>query len=180
MNEEIVIRKAEFNPRVCPYWLFFGSIICIVTIVGIAFLPFWLIFGLYITRRYLSHMECILTDKDLKVNKGIWTRVEKTIPLEKITDLGLVQGPIMRHFGIHRLSVETAGQSAQGPLVSLVGIVDVINFREAVLQQRDVFRNSGTGATTGSVEKTVSNDSETLIEIKEALFRIEDILKQRD
>jgi len=34
-------------------------------------------------------MECYLTGTDLKVNKGMFVRVEKTIPLEKITDLGI-------------------------------------------------------------------------------------------
>ncbi len=49
----------------------------------------WLPLGTYFTRRYLSRMECYLTGTDLKVNKGMFVRVEKTIPLEKITDLGI-------------------------------------------------------------------------------------------
>lgn len=82
-------------------------------------------------------MECLLTEKALKVRKGVFVRVEKTIPLDKITDMGMVQGPVMRYFDLHKLTIETAGQSGSGALVSLTGIKDVKSFREAVLDQRD-------------------------------------------
>ena len=90
-----------------------------------------------LTKRYLDRMDCELTDKSLKVKKGIMVRIEKTIPLEKTTDMGMVQGPIMRIFDLHQLTVETAGQSGTGALVSLTGILDAKAFREAVLTQRE-------------------------------------------
>ena len=62
---------------------------------------------------------------------------EKSIPLEKITDVGLSQGPIMRMFGLYRLSFETAGQSGHGALVSLLGVENASEFREAILEQKD-------------------------------------------
>ena len=43
----------------------------------------------------------------------------------------------MRLFGLYRLSFETAGQSSQGALVSLLGVVDASEFREAILAQKD-------------------------------------------
>ena len=107
------------------------------TIFGIPLLLLWFPFGSVFTRRYLASMECVLTDKALKVKKGVFVRVEKTIPLEKITELAMVQGPVVRHFDLHTLTVETAGQSGTGALVALTGIVDAEAFREAVLNQRD-------------------------------------------
>ena len=82
-------------------------------------------------------LSCVLTEKTLQVAKGLFVRVEKTVPLDKITDMGLVQGPIMRHFGLETLSVETAGQSSQGSLLKLTGIVETRRFRDTVLRQRD-------------------------------------------
>ena len=108
-----------------------------VTIIGIPLLPFWWILGLWITQRFLDRMECTLTRRTLIVRKGWLVRVEKTIPLDKITDLGMIQGPIMRLFGIHALSIETAGSTQPGALVKLYGIVDVERFRDTVLAQRD-------------------------------------------
>ena len=124
MSSEQDIREAEFNPKVCVYWLLGGAILLTVTVVGIPLLLLWFPIGTAMTKRYLDRMECILTDKALKVRKGIFIRVEKTIPLEKITDMGMVQGPIMRFFELHTLTVETAGQSGDGSLVSLTGIVN--------------------------------------------------------
>jgi putative membrane protein len=124
MSTETHLRKAQFNPSVCTYWLSSVALVLTVTVVGIPLLLLWLPIGFVITKRHLAAMECLLTEKALKVKKGIFVRIEKTIPLEKITDMGMVQGPIMRYFDLHTLTVETAGQSGQGALVSLTGIID--------------------------------------------------------
>ena len=83
MSSEQNIREAEFNPKVCVYWLLGGAILLTVTVVGIPLLLLWFPIGTAMTKRYLDRMECILTDKALKVRKGIFIRVEKTIPLER-------------------------------------------------------------------------------------------------
>ena len=59
-------------------------------------------------------MSARLLERKLVVKRGILFVVEKSIPLEKITDVALSQGPLMRLFGLYRLSFETAGQSAPG------------------------------------------------------------------
>ncbi len=179
MREDPVIRSAEFNPKVCVYWLLTGIIVLTVTIVGIPLLFLWIPFGLLFTRRYLERMECELTAKALKVKKGILVRVEKTIPLEKITDMGMMQGPIMRQFELHTLTVETAGQSGPGSLVSLTGIVDAKDFREAVLQQRDSHAAISSPASPAEGAPTVSPGTDPaqlaalLTEIRDSLHRIE-------
>jgi len=134
--EQILI-EAEFNRKVRTYWLLSGAIILTVTVFGIVLLPVWFVVGNFFTERYLERMKCTLTTRSLKVSIGLFVRVEKTIPLDKITDLGLVQGPIMRALDIEAVSVETAGQSSEGSSVSLTGIVDGRAFRDAVLRQRD-------------------------------------------
>lgn len=176
MSENSYIRKAEFDPKVRSYWLFSAVLVCVLTLVGIPFLILVIPLGMLLTGRYLSRMECLLTDKALKVKKGILVRVEKTIPLEKITDMAMVQGPLMRYFGIFKLTVETAGQSGAGALVALTGIVDAKEFREAVLAQRDII--SGNLSASRGVTRTQddSTDDATLVEIKNSLLRIEAML----
>ena len=180
MSEETAIKTAEFNPKVRTYWLLSGALVLSVTVVGIPLLLFWFPLGMLITQRYLDHMECVLTSKALKVKKGILVRTEKTIPLEKITDMGMVQGPIMRHMGLHTLSIETAGQSGQGALVSLTGIVDARSFREAVLAQREAISSSPVSGVTEDGAKPASEDSKILVEIRDSLLRIEKRLQQSD
>jgi len=176
MDNHTYIRKAEFDPKVRTYWLVSGMVACIVTIVGIPLLLLWIPIGLMVTDRHLKRMECVLTDKALKVKKGILIRVEKTIPLEKITDLAMVQGPVMRHFGIYKLTVETAGQSAPGALVALTGIVDAKSFREAVLTQRDLVSGLLSSHPSSDEPPIDSSQATTLEEVRDSLLRIEALL----
>jgi putative membrane protein len=171
-----VIWDAEFNPNVRTYWLLGGALVLAVTVVGIILLPIWFFVGNKLTGHYLKRMRCVLTEKALHFGKGLFTRVEKTVPLEKITDLGLVQGPLMRYFGIEALKVETAGQSSEGALVQLLGIVETRKFRDAVLSQRDRLaaaapseaRRPDTTATSFP-----SSATQVLTDIRDTLHRIE-------
>ncbi len=54
-----------------------------------------------------------LSRKNLHVVRGILIRQEKTVPLDKITDMAMFHGPIMRHFELRGLSVETADSSSR-------------------------------------------------------------------
>ena len=182
MSNENIIQRAEFSPKVCTYWLLSGAVVFTMTIVGIPLLLLWFPIGYAITRRYLARMECVLTDKALKVRKGIFVRVEKTIPLEKITTMGMVQGPIMRFFDLHTLTVETAGQSGVGSLVSLTGIVQAPDFRESVLNQRE-----SQSVTQATVETTQTDNKQLdasgdaiLSEIRDTLVRIESLLEKKN
>ncbi|MEM7812546.1 MAG: PH domain-containing protein [Planctomycetota bacterium] len=176
MTRSREVLRAEFHPQTCDYWLLTGSLILAATIFGIPLLLLWIPLGLAVTRRYLASCECVLTERELLVNKGIWFRTEKTIPLEKITDLGMSQGPVMRHFGIEQLTVETAGASGPGALVTLVGVVDAPAFREAVLTQRDAA--PGAPALPGPAADPGPADRALLAEILTTLTRIDGRLEQ--
>ena len=173
MSTEKILAQAEFNRSVRTYWLLSGIILCVVTVIGILFLPVWLILGNYFTERYLQNMKCVLTEKSLKVSRGILVRQEKSVPLDKITDLALIEGPIMRYLNLQALKIETAGQSGPGALVQLVGIVDARKFRDTVLTQRDLV----TGGQANSPETITAGppqgDQALLAEIRDALIRIE-------
>ena len=86
-------------------------------------------------------MECKLTDQTLELKKGYLFRIEKTIPLDKIQDLTLREGPLLRALGICMLDIETAGQSSpQGSSdAKIIGIKDTKEFRDRVGQKQDPF-----------------------------------------
>ena len=180
MNTPRNLVEAEFTNKVCTYWLLSGALVMLVCVITIPLIPLWFIFGTLITRKYLEHISCTLTEKSLIVRKGMFNRIEKTIPLEKITDLGLKQGPIMRAMELHALTVETAGSSgsagAGGALVSLIGITDTIEFRNKVLAQRDSLMNA---ESTPTVQRDQPNDQDLLADIRDTLHRIEESVKQR-
>ncbi len=180
MAEERVLWDAEFNEKVTVYWLLSGALIMTLTIFGIVLVPIWFLVGGAITRRYLKTYRCTLTNRSLKVRRGLFVKVEKTVPLDRITDLGLVQGPIMRLFDIEALSVETAGQSSAGALVRLAGIKDGRKFRDAVLDQRDLVVGSEEerrDQTTGDSRPAAPESNTQLLEsIRDTLLRIEEKL----
>lgn len=186
MSRDRVLVEAQFNRKVRTYWLLTGSILCIVTVVGIVALPFWLLLGHMLTERYLRRMTCTLTERSLKVTRGVLVRNEMTVPLDKITDVGLVEGPIMRWMDLQAVKIETAGQSTAGAAVQLVGIVDARGFRDQVLAQRD--RVSGQQASRrpsalegeemhpGGPDAETAVLQELLTDIRDTLARIEDRL----
>ncbi len=172
MSEDKILWEAEFNPKVKTYWLLSGTLVCLLTVVLIPLIPIWYFVGLQMTEKYLRSLRCTLTTRNLKVAKGVFVKQEKTVPLDRITDVGLVQGPIMRSMNLEALSVETAGQSSQGALVQMTGIRDGRAFRDAVLAQRDkvAARDAEDDKTPPGV---AANDDSVLIEIRDILRRME-------
>ena len=177
-GDEAVLRQATFDPQVRTYWLLTGALILTVSIVGIPLLILWLPIGYALTGRYMERLRCVLTEKNLHVARGVLVRQEKTVPLDKITDLAMSHGPIMRSLGLRGLSVETAGQSGPGSLIKLVGIEGTEEFRAAVLAQRERVGASGGASSASSSAAAAAGDAavasgKLLTEIRDALLRIE-------
>ncbi len=177
-GDEAVLRRAVFNPKVRTYWLLAGALILTSTIVGIPLLLLWFPIGRALTGRYLERVSCVLTEKNLHVARGVLVRQEKTVPLDKITDLAMSHGPIMRSLGLRGLSVETAGQSGPGSLIKLVGIEGTEEFRAAVLAQRERVGASGGASSAPSPAAAAAGEAavesgKLLTEIRDALLRIE-------
>lgn len=139
--QENVIIKASFNNKVKAYWTLMSVFFSIISIAGIIFTPIIALLVFVISGKKLKATSAHLLERKLVVKRGIFFLVEKSIPLDKITDIALSQGPIMRMFDLHKLSFETAGQSGHGALVSLIGIHDAASFREAILEQKEAFMN---------------------------------------
>lgn len=166
--------EATFNPRIKTYINTSVIIFCVITVVGIVLIPFWLIFGRMYLNRYFNSLFCELTTRALKFKKGVLFQVERTIPLDKIQDLTFREGPLLRHFGLSTLKIETAGQSAQGGTdMSLIGIVDAREFREKVIDQRDKITDLGSSSSKKISAPTDRSSEQTLQAILETLQLIE-------
>ena len=182
LSSETILEEAEFNPKVKSYWLLSGTLVCVLSVVGIVLLPFWLVVGHWLTGRYLEHMRCVLTKRSLKVWRGILVRTEMTVPLDKITDLGLVEGPVMRWMDLQAVSIETAGQSTGGAAVRLVGVRNARAFRDTVMAQRErLLDEAATGAR--GLEAGPADDADPALssggrETRELLTEIRDVLRR--
>lgn len=172
MSERIIL-SATFNPAVKTYWLISLLLVSTISIVGIPFLIISIPIFFLISSKVLAAMSAIVTERKIVVKRGVFNKEEKSIPLEKITDVAMVQGPLMRVFNLYRLSFETAGQSAQGALVSLIGINDADTFRETILAQKDKLLTS-----TSVVPEQNIDESSDMKELIESVKRIELLLEK--
>ncbi|BED90548.1 membrane protein [Pseudoalteromonas sp. MM1] len=132
-----ILKSANFDPKVKQYWMTMACFFSAIALVTIPLIPVVLFVVWLVAGKILAAMSAQLLTQKLVVKRGILFKEEKSIPLEKITDVGLSQGPLMRLFGLYRLSFETAGQSGHGALVSLLGVENASEFREAILEQKD-------------------------------------------
>lgn len=189
MDDAEILLSARFDAKLQFYWLMQGCLVLAAMVLGIPLIPLWLLFGRGLVRRRFERMAAELTPRALKLRHGYIFRVEKTIPLDKIQDVSLHEGPILRHLGLEALRVETAGQSAsQGmPDASLVGIVGARAFRDAILARRDdvVRATDSTPAyapqgSTAAAQPAVAEPHSTLLEIRDSLRRIEQLLRDAE
>lgn len=174
MSEEILAR-AQFDSKLRLYLYLRSLSILTISVIGIPLLPVWIIAGWWWAERYFASIRCDLTERRLRIHKGVVFQQDKTIPLDKIQDLSLRHGPIQRALGLCSLRIETAGQSStQGQAdADLIGITDAPEFQEKVLAQRDRLE-SGTrplGVALSGAEGTTEKG--VLLEIRDALQRIE-------
>ncbi len=166
------ILEARFDPKVIGYIRWMVAWWMVVSVAGIPFIPFWLLFSLWYGPESYRRMSARLTTRALEIRKGVFFRSEATIPLNRITDARLHDGPIMRFCKVRGVKVETAGQSGSaGSEGDLMGVSDAAAFRDAVLTQRqkelgaEVSEDSQTGAGGDALK--------VLTEIRDILARME-------
>ncbi len=96
----------------------------------------------------------VMTDRSLRIRRGIWIIHETTITFENVQNLKVNSGPLQRHFGIGDLVVETAGaggdshqKGSQG--VSNKGIIEgisnAVEIRDRILSRLRQSKTAGLG-----------------------------------
>ena len=176
-----ILLEARFDPRLKRYFMLQALFVQLVTFFGIILIPFWaLLIGPYVHRRQYEALECELTERSLNLRRGFLFRVQKNVPLDKITDLALNEGPILRYLGLCSLTIETAGGGAGTAMgqAALVGIMDPVEFRNAVIRQRDQ-------AVLGQAPRAAASEAQSeasghvLEDIRDSLGRIEKMMASK-
>ena len=91
----------------------------------------------YDTTRY------VITDRSLRVRRGIWVIKEVTITFENVQNVEVRQGPLQRHFGIADVIIETAGGG--GGDAAQQGCLDTHRVREIIVGRLRESRHAGLG-----------------------------------
>ena len=174
------ILEARFDPGIAGHGRLVICLVLLVTLVGAPLIPFALLFCRWYYPQYLDRLSARLTTQAVEIQKGVFFRKESTIPLNRITDVRLHDGPIMRRYGIRGLKVETAGQAGQnaGSEGDLIGIIDAPAMRDAILRQRQIVM--GGEEASAPTASTPDGDAGLLTEIRDILARIEEKLPAGD
>ena len=171
--------SVEIDPKANRYLFWTVMWITAVTVVGIPFMPFIAIFyWAWYAPRYRQYHTLDLTETGVESKRGVVFRSQTNVPLDRITDVSVHQGPLMRVFDVHKLTVESAGQTQEQGAVSIIGVVDPYDFRDAVLANAELLRQGATPESAVSAGATVARtgtdaQTELLAEIRDILARIE-------
>ena len=121
-------------PVVAVVTLLYGMQIGVMVALS-CFVPLFIAVAivLYWIPRFHSSITYVLEDDKIIVTKGVWWKTKSFVPYNRITNVNIYQGPISRHFGLGKLSIQTAGfsgTSGRGGKVAEAVIFGVKSFEE--------------------------------------------------
>ena len=156
------IMAVEFDRKIIVYWWIMANLGLLVTFVGIIAMVVWIPFGWIVHKKQYEHMSGALTDRSINMRMGWLFKKQQNIPLDKLTDVSIHEGPILNAFGVVKMQFETAGAA---PFI-LTGVKNSDQFRDLVLQQRD-------SLVSNPQQSAPSDDSnDVLVEIRDILQQI--------
>ncbi len=99
--------------------------------------------GRWLPQKQSAALRYWLDGSTLRVDQGVYFLKRKAIPLERVTDVMLAQGPFLRHFGLWALHIQTAGAGGQAVAEAvLVGLETPQETRDELLKARDAARKN--------------------------------------
>ena len=154
--------SVEFDRKVIVYWGLAAMGGMAVSIIGIPLAILWLLLGWIVHKKQFENLSCELTDRSINLRMGWLFKKQQNIPLDKLTDVSIHEGPILNFFGVVRMQFETAGAQ---PFM-LTGVKDGPGFRDLVLKQRDSL------STLSGMSGQTSQSNDVLVEIRDILQQI--------
>lgn len=179
MSQTPNLLQAEIDPKSNKYLFWTVMWVTAVTVVGIPFMPIIaIIYWVWYAPRYRQFHTLELTETGITSKRGVVFRSQTNVPLDRITDVSVHQGPLMRTFDVYKVTVESAGQTQQQGAANVIGVIDPYDFRDAVLHNVELIKQNAASesARTECMTTTAGTpDSQT-----ELLTEIRDILKRID
>ncbi len=118
---------------------------------------------------YFKSIIYVLDNKYITRKSGVLWKKRRSLPLEKITNLDVRQGPLERIIGFGQLWLYTPSTGSDRPEEKLIGIVDPHSLRETILNKKD-----GMLPSDGKVPTSDESVTDVLMEIRDILKEIRD------
>jgi membrane protein YdbS with pleckstrin-like domain len=94
-------------------------------------------FGPWLAPKQAAALRYRIEGNTLRIDQGVFFLKRKAIPLDRITDAVLSQGPLLRACGIWTLNIQTAGTGQQIAEGVLYGLPEHEKVREIIIEARD-------------------------------------------
>ncbi len=131
-----------------------AGIIIAIPALAVAVLP-QIVFYVALHLRYDTTWY-VLSDKSLRIRRGIWVINETTITFENVQNVTVRQGPLQRWFGIWNVLIETAGgggsqAGAEGNMAAMAnvglfeGVSNAHEIRDLILSKLRRSQTAGLG-----------------------------------
>ena len=174
-DDSEIFASVEFSKGLILYLWIYINLILLCTIIGIVVMFFWVPFGWIVHMKQLKNHSLTLTKSGIEIRKGWIFKARQNIPLDKLTDISIHEGPLLGMCNIVKIVFETAG----GIPLHLNGLKKpvALQFRDPVLKQRDSISQLSSPQGTGGQEM-LSNG--VLVEIRDILQQINTNLSKRE
>ncbi|WP_421909973.1 PH domain-containing protein [Methanolacinia petrolearia] len=165
----IVVSLVVFILWLCIAWIIPVFENTLLNIIVLALLIISLLVTVVWNSLYYKSIVYHLNETEMTWKRGVWFRQTGIVPYNRITNVDIVQGPLMRIFGISNLRIQTAGYSAQNVAeIRITGIEEPEPLREMIM---GFVRSRGpAAAATGGDDSESSgqvSSGETLDELRE-------------
>jgi membrane protein YdbS with pleckstrin-like domain len=128
-------------------------------------------------RLYYESMWYELHEDEMRWKRGVIFRRTGIVPYNRITNIDIRQGPVMRGLGISTLSIQTAGYSGRAQAeIRIEGIVHAEELRELI---RGMVRVASGGDGTGTGKTGPSPVKPIDLQILDELKAIRDLLEKK-
>lgn len=139
--------------------------IALPTLAITAFVAYWI-------PLYYESIIYRLTVTEITWQRGVWFRQTGIVPYNRITNVDITQGPLMRFFSFSAVRVQTAGYSVQAQAeIFLNGIEDPKDLQEKIM---NFVRRTAPVAVEGAPEEVPTTDA-----VVEELRAIRALLESR-
>jgi membrane protein YdbS with pleckstrin-like domain len=139
---------------------------------------FMIVFFIWV-KLYYESMWYELHQDEMRWKRGVWFRSTGIVPYNRVTNIDIRQGPVMRALGISTISIQTAGYSGQAaPEIRIEAIEYPDELRELL---RTMVRSCSSGGDGTGTGKTTLKTRETSFEdrILEELKGIRELLIEK-
>jgi membrane protein YdbS with pleckstrin-like domain len=194
VKSQIFLLNTPFKPSVAlTTWFFVDFILFTLLILSFTIIPAiiasefdWIVMGITLisvlvlfaifvswVRLYYVSMWYEMRDDEMSWKRGVWFRRTGIVPYNRITNLDVIQGPVMRILGISTLSIQTAGYSGQAvPEIRIEGIEHAEELRELI---RSLVRQPGTqgDGSGGGIPVAGTNDQKIVEELQKIRMLLE-------